>query len=71
MEPAITWWVRKVINKRNKIIGKIHVFRCCIGKMKFGIAIPGTVKEAVRLDETNGNTLQKDANQTRDEEFTC
>ena len=29
--------------------------------MKFGIDIPGTVKEAVSLDEANGNTLLQDA----------
>ena len=29
--------------------------------MKFGIDIPGTVKEAVRLDGANGKNLCKDA----------
>ena len=26
-EPAFNWWVRKVINKRDRIIGKLHVAR--------------------------------------------
>ena len=29
--------------------------------MKFGIDIPGTMKEAVILDESNGNNLWQDA----------
>ena len=29
--------------------------------MKFGTNIPGTVKDAVSLDEANGNTLWQDA----------
>ena len=37
----------------------LHVARCHKGKMKFGIDIPGTVKETISLDEANGNTLWK------------
>ena len=33
--------------------------------MKFGIDIPGTVKEAVSLDESKGNTLWKYAIKTQ------
>ena len=46
------------------MIGKLHVARCHKGKMKFGIDIPGTVKEAVSLDEFGGNTLWQDAIKT-------
>ena len=42
------------------MIGKLHVSICHRGKMKFGIDIPGTVKETVSLDEANGNTLWQD-----------
>ena len=38
------------------MIGKLHVARLHKGKMKFGIDIPGTMKEAVIIDEANGNT---------------
>ena len=60
-EPAFNWWVQKAIKKRDQIIGKLHVSRCRKGKMKFGTNIPGTVKDAVSLDEANGNTLWQDA----------
>ena len=58
--PAFNWWVQKFIKKCDQMIGKIHVARLRKGKMKFGIDIPVTVKEAVSLDESNGNTLWKD-----------
>ena len=43
------------------MISKLHVARCRKGKMKFGIDIPGTVKEAASLYEANVNTVCKDA----------
>ena len=43
------------------MIGKLHVTRCCKGKMKSGIDIPATVKEAVIFDKANINTLWQDA----------
>ena len=59
-EPAFNSWVQKFIKKHDQIIGKINIARCRKGKMKFGIYIPGTMKEAVRLDEANGNTIWQD-----------
>ena len=56
-EPAFNCRLPKVVKKRDLMIGKLHVARCLKGKMKFGIDIPGAVKEAVRLDEANGNTI--------------
>ena len=61
MEPELNWLVQKVIKKRDQIIGKLHVATCSKGKMKFCIDIPGTVKDAVSIDEDNGNTLWKNA----------
>ena len=43
------------------MIGKLHVAICRKGKMKFGIDIPGAIKDAARLNEANGNTLWQDA----------
>ena len=43
------------------MIGKLHVTRCYKGKMKYGIDITATVKEAVIFDEANINTLWQDA----------
>ena len=42
-------------------MGKLNVSRFRKGKIKFGIDIPITVKEAISLDESNGNTLWQDA----------
>ena len=39
------------------MIGKFQAARCRKGKIKFGIDIPGTVKDNISLDEANGNTL--------------
>ena len=56
-KPAFNWWVRKVINERDRIIGQLHAAICRKGKMKFGIDILGTMKDVVSLDEANGNTI--------------
>ena len=61
-EPAFKWWVKHTMKKRDRIISKIntsHYHRK--GKMKFGITVPGTVEEALSLDQKNGNTLWHDA----------
>ena len=60
-EPAFNWWVSKVVRKRSRIIKKLKTVRCRKGKMKFGIDVPGSVEEAIKLDEKNGNTLWQDA----------
>ena len=59
-EPAFNWWVRHTLKKRDRIISKVkskywrttHVF---------GIRVPRSVEEALKLDEENGNTLWYDA----------
>ena len=59
-EPAFNWWVKKFIKKRDRIIVRLHVAIFHKDLMKFGMDIPGTVKEYVRLDEYNGNSLWQD-----------
>ena len=60
-QPAFNWWVRKVLKRRDRMIGRLQTLRCRKGRMKFGIDIPGTVEQAIKLDEANGNTLWQDA----------
>jgi hypothetical protein len=59
-EPYFAWWVPHVLKKRNRIIASVtkryHKFT-----HKFGIQVPKTWDEAVKLDEVNGNTLWQDA----------
>ena len=56
-QPAFNWWVRKVLKRRDRMIGRLQTLRCRKGRMKFGIDIPGTVEQAIRLDKANGSTL--------------
>jgi hypothetical protein len=55
-EPALAWWVPHVLKKKNHIISKLKS-KYWSRTHKFGIRIPKTVEEAVRLDQENGDTL--------------
>jgi hypothetical protein len=59
-EPAFPWWVPHVQKKRNIIIAAMTK-RYHKRTHKFGIQVPKTWDEAVKLDEENGNTLWQDA----------
>ena len=59
-EPAFLWWVPYTIQRRNRIIAavnKLYHKRT----HKFGIEVPKTYDECVRLDRENNNTLWQDA----------
>jgi hypothetical protein len=58
-ESYFTWWVPYVLKKRNRLIAAVTK-RYHKLTHKFGIQVPKTWDEAVRLDEENGNTLWKD-----------
>jgi hypothetical protein len=62
-EPAFNWWVPYVLKKRNRIISLVRkrTTRYLKRTHKFGIEVPKTVKEAYKLDRTNGNTFWADA----------
>ena len=61
-EPAFKWWTHHTLKKRDRIINKINTARPHRkGKLKYGILIPATVEEALRLDKKNNNTLWADA----------
>ena len=59
-EPAFNWWVSYVIRKRERIISKLKS-KYWRTTHKYGIRIPKDVKEAMQLDEANGNTFWQDA----------
>jgi hypothetical protein len=59
-EPAFAWWIKHVLEKRNRIIGKLKA-KYWLRTHKFGVKIPKSVEEAKRFDEENGDTLWWDA----------
>ena len=59
-EAAFSWWVPHTIKKRNRII-KMVQHRTVKRKLKFGVEVPQTVKEAQELDNKNGNSLWAEA----------
>ena len=59
-EPAFAWWVPYVLKKRKRIIAAVNK-RYHKRTHKFGIEIPKTWDDAVRIDKENGNTLWQDA----------
>ena len=62
-EPAFNWWVGFVLKKQERIILLVRKrnTRYLKRNEKFGIYIPNNVKEALKLDKENGNTLWADA----------
>ena len=59
-QPAFSWWVPTVIRKRKHVVKQIR-HRIPKKSMKFGITIPGSVDEAIKLDKENGNSLWQEA----------
>jgi hypothetical protein len=59
-EPAFAWWVKDVINKRQRILYKIKA-KYWQRTHKFGIRITKTVAQAQAIGIDNGNTLWWDA----------
>ena len=59
-EPAFLWWVPYTLKKRDQIIASIN-HRIIKQDHKFGIKIPRDMKDAIRIDLENGNTLWQDA----------
>jgi hypothetical protein len=50
--PAFVWWAPHVLQKRTKIHKRTH---------KFGIEVPKSWEDCVKLDKANDNTLWQDA----------
>ena len=59
-EPAFKWWAPEVFRTRNRIIGKVKN-RYWATTHKFGIRLPKTVEEAIRIDTETGTDYWKKA----------
>jgi hypothetical protein len=59
-EPAFAWWVPFTLKRRNRIMAAVHK-RYHKRTHKFGIEIPKTYEDCVRIDKENGNTYWQDA----------
>jgi hypothetical protein len=59
-EPAFAWWVRDALRKRDRIIKKVKA-RYWAKTHKFGIELPKTVEEALRIDERTGTDFWRKA----------
>lgn len=59
-EPAFNWWVKDVLRKRDRIISKVKT-RYWKRTHKYGIELPHSVEEALRIDERTGTTFWRDA----------
>ena len=59
-EPAFAWWVPHTMRKKEAIISKVKS-AYWLTTHKYGIKMPKTVEEALKLDKENGNTLWYDA----------
>lgn len=57
-EPAFAWWVPHTIKKKDNIISKV-ASRMWKRTYKFGIEVPGNVREAYELDIKNKNDYWK------------
>ena len=55
-EPAFTWWVPFTLRKRDRIISAVNS-RVRKTSSKYGIEIPRSIDEAIKLDEINGDRL--------------
>ena len=54
-EPAFAWWINHAIRKKASLIARVRARKK--KNIKFGIAVPRTVEEALALDKENGNDL--------------
>jgi hypothetical protein len=66
-EPAFKWWVHDVLRCRNQIINKVKS-RYWKLTHKFGIRLPHSVQEALKIDEETNTTFWTNAIKKGDEE---
>jgi len=59
-EPAFDWWVKPTLWHWKRLI-KLSQKRHSVMGYKFGIRVPRTIEEALKLDEENGNDLWRKA----------
>jgi len=59
-EPAFAWWTPHVQRKRDHFINKVKS-KYWERTHKYGIRVPKSIEEAIKIDRENGNTLWQDA----------
>ena len=59
-EPAFDWWVPYTLRRRDKIISAVSAGVRQVSH-KYGVKIPRSVAEALKLDKENGNTFWRNA----------
>ena len=59
-EPAFAWWVPYTLRKRDVIVSSINS-RVRKRSHKYGVQVPHSFEDAMRLDRENGDTLWADA----------
>jgi hypothetical protein len=59
-EPAFQWWIPYTLRRRDRIISSVNS-RVRKVSHKYGVEVPRTVAQALRLDEENKNTCWRDA----------
>ena len=59
-EPAFAWWVSHTLRRKDRSIKKVKS-KYWERTHKYGIQIPKTVEEALRIDKENGDHLWGDA----------
>ncbi|CAJ1931365.1 unnamed protein product [Cylindrotheca closterium] len=74
-EPAFAWWIPHVVRKQKRFLGKVKS-KYWERTHKYGIRIPKSIKEAIKIYKANGDTLWQDSiqmemknNQVAFEEF--
>jgi hypothetical protein len=60
-EPAFKWWIKHALRQRSRIISRLKSKVIRKGKTKFGIEVPGSWEQAVKIDQKNNNRLWQDA----------
>ncbi|GFH50430.1 hypothetical protein CTEN210_06904 [Chaetoceros tenuissimus] len=60
-EPAFKWWINHALRQRARLISRLKSNVIRKGKTKFGIQVPGSWEEAIKIDEANNYTLWHDA----------
>ena len=55
-EPEFTWWIKKVLKKRDRIISKMFS-KYWPKTHNYGLCIPHTVKEAIEIQKKWGHTM--------------
>jgi len=59
-EPAFAWWVRSVLRRRDRILKKVKS-RYWSRTHKYGIELPKTVEQALKIDERTGTDFWRRA----------